>query len=154
MCFYIVLDSLAASCIGWPTSRFYCLSWLTLQGWCKANAEPSSLELYWAAAFTRTRNFLFASTKVQHFSCASKFYPSIWGDSTNLTNWCFQHRRCSCSAKLMQAWLCTRLIASFERTVIHDARIRNFRPSKITFRRWRSRLRASFYSHNRHIVTM
>jgi len=25
----------------------------TVQGWCKANAEPSSLELCWAAAHTR-----------------------------------------------------------------------------------------------------
>ena len=71
--------------------------------------------------------------------------------STNLPNWCFQHRRCSCSAKLMQAWLCTRLIASFERTVaraclacyrrdarISSPRIRNFRVCEITFRRQRS----------------
>ena len=58
--------------------------------------------------------------------------------STNLTNWCFQHRRCSCSAKLMQAWLCTRLIALFERTVISWSRCRNFRVCEITFRRQRS----------------
>ena len=39
----------------------------TVQGKCKANAEPSSLELCWAAAFTRTRNFMIASTKVVKF---------------------------------------------------------------------------------------
>ena len=31
---------------------------------CKVNAELSSLELCWAAAFTRTRIFLIASTKL------------------------------------------------------------------------------------------
>ena len=44
-----------------------------LQGKCKANAEPSSLELCWAAAFTRTRNFLLASTKVRRKNDACKF---------------------------------------------------------------------------------
>ena len=74
-------------------------------------AEPQpSLVLAARLAAWLAKNFLFASTKVQHFSCASKFRASIWGD--------FQHE-----------------FAEFERTVIHDARIRNFLPSKITFRR-------------------
>ena len=93
---------------------------------------------------------------VSHFECAPVFWLTMqrynifraipnFGHrfgaifSTNLTNWCFQHRVCSRSAELMRAWLCTRLIAVFERTVIHDARIRNFRPSCITFRRFRAR---------------
>ena len=42
-------------------------------------------------------------------------------------------------AELMRAWFRSRLIASFERNVIHDPRIRNFRVSKITFRRLRAR---------------
>ena len=49
MCFYIVLDSLAASYIGWPTSRF-------------------------------VEVITFNTAKVRNNSCASKFYPSIWGD--------------------------------------------------------------------------
>ena len=52
MCFYMVLDSCATSYIGWPPPAFFVsicdarFSFLlTMQGWCKANAEPSSLEL-------------------------------------------------------------------------------------------------------------
>ena len=53
-------------------------SWilLTLQGKCKASAKSNLFELCRAAAFTRTRNFLFASTKliifsdsIKHISC-------------------------------------------------------------------------------------
>jgi len=53
MCFYIVLDSLAASYIGWPTSRF-------------------------------VEVITFNTAKVRNNSCASKFWPSNWGD--------FQHK--------------------------------------------------------------
>ena len=55
----------------------------------------------------------FVSTKVQHFSCASKFYPSNWPD--------FQHK-----------------ISEFARNVTNASQIRNFRPSKITFRQYRA----------------
>ena len=56
---------------------------------------------------------LIDNAKVQYFSCDSKFYPSIWGD--------FQPK-----------------FDEFERTVISRPRIRNFRASKITFRRFRA----------------
>ena len=54
-------------------------SWilLTLQGKCKANANASSLGLCWAAAFTRTRNFLFASTKVLNILRSCKFFNRL-----------------------------------------------------------------------------
>ena len=51
------------------------------------------------------------------------------------------HRGCSRSAELMQAWLCSRLIASFKRflrAVFPMPRSRNFRASKITSRRQRA----------------
>jgi hypothetical protein len=49
--------------------------------------------------------------KVQHFSCVSKFCPSIWG--------VFQNN-----------------FIEFARIVIHAPQFRNYQPSKITFRRW------------------
>ena len=52
----------------------------------------------------------FDNAKVRHFSFASKFCPSIWGD--------FQHE-----------------FDELERNVISRRRIRNFRVSKNTFRR-------------------
>ena len=55
----------------------------------------------------------FDNAKVRHFSFASKFCPSIWGD--------FQHE-----------------FDEFERTVISWPRSRNFRTSEITFRRMRA----------------
>ena len=51
------------------------------------------------------------------------------------------HRGCSRSAELMQAWLCSRLIASlkrFLRAVFPMPRSRNFRALKITSRRQRA----------------
>ena len=56
---------------------------------------------------------LIDNAKVQHFACASKFRASIWGS--------FQHE-----------------FDEFERNVIHAPQIRNFRASKITFRRFRA----------------
>ena len=50
---------------------------MTVQVKCKASAEPCSLELCRAAAFTRTRNFLFASTKVLHLQRALAGYGGI-----------------------------------------------------------------------------
>jgi len=81
------------------------------------------------------------NAKVQHFSPCSKFSPPIWGGFQHqLTAFC--RRACSRSAESMRASLCSRLIAVFGRfwrAVIHDARIRNFRPLKITFRRFWAR---------------
>ena len=54
--FFVVLDSFATNCIGWPTSRFSCLS-------------SSCAHL-----------FLIDNAKVQHFLPYSKFCPSIWAD--------------------------------------------------------------------------
>ena len=48
MCFYMVLDLISASYIGWPNPAFVIRS--------------------------------FDNAKVRHFSFASKFCPSIWGD--------------------------------------------------------------------------
>ena len=131
-------------------SHFECAPVFWLTSSISVATRPFESELSWLSLLHRL-----TMQRYNIFRAIPNFTPRFGAIfSTNLTNWCFQHRRCSCSAKLMQAWLCTRLIASFERTVISSPRIRNFRPSKITFRRWRSMLRASFYSHNRHIVTM
>ena len=81
----MVLDLISTSYIGWPNPAL-CLS-------------SSCAHL-----------FLIDNAKVQHFSCGSKFRPSIWGD--------FQHE-----------------FGEFERTVISWPRIRNFRAFEITFRR-------------------
>jgi hypothetical protein len=69
-------------------------------------------DLHRPAAY-RFASLMIDNAKVQHFLCASKFYPSIWGD--------FQHE-----------------FDEFERTVTSSPRIRNFRPPKITFRRFRA----------------
>ena len=55
MCFYMVLDLISTSYIGWPNPAL-CLS------------------------FKVRACLLIDNAKVQHFSCDSKFYPSIWGD--------------------------------------------------------------------------
>ena len=54
--FFMVLDLTSASYIGWPIPALQCLS------------------------FRLRTSFMFDATKVQHFSCVSKFQPSIWGD--------------------------------------------------------------------------
>ena len=66
-------------------------------------------DLHRPAAY-RFVSLMIDNAKVQHFLCASKFCPPIWGD--------FQHE-----------------FNEFERTVISRPRIRNFRPPCITFRR-------------------
>ena len=58
-------------------SHLAAIASLHLQAKCKVNAEPSSLELCWAAAFTRHRNFLFAMAKVLLFSPYSKVF-ALW----------------------------------------------------------------------------
>lgn len=64
-------------------------------------------------SFGLRTSFLIDNAKVQHFSCASKFWALIWGD--------FKHE-----------------FDELERNVISRRRIRIFRASKITFRRWRA----------------
>jgi len=66
------------------------------------------------------------NAKVQHFSCASKFRASIWGD--------FQHEFDEFERTVARACL-----ACYRRDArISSPRIRNFLPSKITFPRFRA----------------
>ena len=57
------------------------LSWLpeSLCNWRARRSKPLSLpRVYWAAVFTRTRNFKFASTKVRKNLDTSKFFTNFF----------------------------------------------------------------------------
>ena len=105
----------------------------TLRRSASARRLPLCVSLHRPAAYRfvslimSARRLLIDNAKVQHFSCDSKFYPSIWGS--------FQHE-----------------FDEFERTVISRPQIRNFRASKITFRRFRAGWGISLP--HRHFVTL
>ena len=60
--------------------------WFLVQVKCKANAEPSSLELCWAAAFTRNAS-LKCIAKVQKFSMQNKPFSDLFQIYFDLKFW-------------------------------------------------------------------
>ena len=145
MCFYMVLDTLrrSASARRLPL----CLSGHNCK-WSARRMQSRARSSYTEPQPTLAEHFPNALQRYNIFHLLPNYghrFGAIF--STNLTNWCFQHRVCSRSAELMRAWFCTRLIAVFERTVISRPRIRNFRAFEITFHCWRSTSAFSVMSH-------
>ena len=121
MCFYIVLDSLAASCIGWPTSRFVFKlgirsQRLEIRDYDYLPGGSNFFPLY-SSLFTFHSSLFYSSLSTLQrydiFRLAPNFRPRF--GAVFSTNW--RH---------------------FQRPVISRPRGRNFRARDITFRRQRA----------------